>query len=620
MAAAALDASPGPTTAAQWLTLVDRYAQDGEFFKAYDVALQGLGAHAGDARLRHRAVLCLANAGALDLARRRFRELGLDARDDVDSLTLDARLAKSEAEGLVGEARRQRLRAAADRYMAAWRLAQARSAPDAYYPGINVATLRLLTGERDQAETIAAGIARDLERRIDAPAFARRADAYWILATAIEARLVLGDVDGARRFVAPALSAGAGRHAELASTARQLRRIAAALGLDVDWLSAFAPPDVAHYTGHILANRALAEDAVAADLARLVDGLRLGAAYGSLAAGCDILFAEALLARGVGLNVVLPFAVDDFVAQSVAPSGAAWVARFERCLALATTVRFATEDRYLGDDALYAHCSRLAMGLAVLCARHLGATARQLAVWDGRAPAGPAGTAADLALWRGIGLPQAVVDCGAAPPVAALDGGAPPGASHAGRRPRAMLFGDIKGFSRLTDAQIPPFAAHVLGALGRVIDTFASDVALVNTWGDGLFVVFDEPGAAARCALALQQAMAGVDLAACGLPPTLALRIGGHFGPVYRVDDPVLHRSNYLGAHVSRAARIEPITPEGCVYVTETFAAALALSDAASFSCDYVGITEMAKAYGPMRMFLLRRAGADGPATLRPLH
>ena len=46
---------------------------------------------------------------------------------------------------------------------------------------------------------------------------------------------------------------------------------------------------------------------------------------------------------------------------------------------------------------------------------------------------------------------------------------------------------------------------------------------------------------------------------------------------------------------MSRAAPIEPVTPEGCVYVTGTFAAALALRDPDSFACDYVGYTEMAK-------------------------
>ena len=63
--------------------------------------------------------------------------------------------------------------------------------------------------------------------------------------------------------------------------------------------------------------------------------------------------------------------------------GEAWVTRFENCLAAAKTVRFATEDAYLGDDLLFTYCSSLAMGLASLCARHMHAPVMQLAVWDG---------------------------------------------------------------------------------------------------------------------------------------------------------------------------------------------------------------------------------------------
>ena len=63
-----------------------------------------------------------------------------------------------------------------------------------------------------------------------------------------------------------------------------------------------------------------------------------------------------------------------------------------------------------------------------------------------------------------------------------------------------------------------------------------------------------------------------------GLPPTLGLRLGGHFGPVFPVYDPVLKQMAYMGRHVSRTARIEPVTPEGMVYVTDACAAALSLS------------------------------------------
>jgi class 3 adenylate cyclase len=209
-----------------------------------------------------------------------------------------------------------------------------------------------------------------------------------------------------------------------------------------------------------------------------------------------------------------------------------------------------------------------------------------------------------MANWRRTGRPQSAILCG--------NGGTPDTATAAperrtNRRTRAMLFGDIRGFSKLGDAELPLFVDTVLGALAQTIQGFGNDVLLANTWGDGLYLVFDDAGKAARCALDLQTAMTRINLTASGLPDYLALRIGAHLGPVYAGHDPIMKQQNFFGAHVSRAARIEPVTPEGCVYVTETLAAILSIHNAAEFTCDYVGMTEAAKHYGPMRMFLLRR-------------
>jgi hypothetical protein len=43
------------------------------------------------------------------------------------------------------------------------------------------------------------------------------------------------------------------------------------------------------------------------------------------------------------------------------------------------------------------------------------------------------------------------------------------------------------------------------------------------------------------------------------------------------------------------------------VYVTEPFAAALALDGHGEFACDYVGHMPAAKEYGRLRMYRLRR-------------
>jgi class 3 adenylate cyclase len=314
----------------------------------------------------------------------------------------------------------------------------------------------------------------------------------------------------------------------------------------------------------------------------------------------------------------LPFAADDFIEQSVRPQGEDWVPRFEACLAAAKTVRFATEDAYLGDDQLFAYCSNLAMGLASLCARHLHAPLMQVAVWDGAVNEdATAGTAADMSAWRKAGHPVRVVPTGPDVDVERLPAWRRPQVAPGRRDTRAMLFGDIHGFSKLSDAQLPLFTEKIMGTLGEVTRRHEQHIAFVNTWGDGIFVVFRDADRAAACALDMQDAMNAIDLAAVGLPETLKLRLGGHVGPVYELVDPVTDRPNYYGAHVSRAARIEPITPEGCVYVTETFAAVLALHNAGQFSCDYAGNTEMAKHYGRLRMFLLRRASnAKGPPVL----
>ena len=233
----------------------------------------------------------------------------------------------------------------------------------------------------------------------------------------------------------------------------------------------------------------------------------------------------------------------------------------------------------------------------------------------GAAQEAVAGTAADIAAWQVAGHPPTIViPCGAKAAPTTTTFYPHPTATH-GRDTRAMLFGDIDGFSKLTDAQLPVFTREIM-ASGRVVRRYSADLAFVNTWGDGLFAVFPNAGRAASCALAMQAEVATVDLEAEGLPLTMRLRLGGHLGPVYELEDPVTARLNY-GAHVSRTARIEPITPEGCVYVTETFAAILALNNAQQFSCDYVGYTDMPKHYGRLRMFLLREAGdGKGPSVL----
>ena len=101
------------------------------------------------------------------------------------------------------------------------------------------------------------------------------------------------------------------------------------------------------------------------------------------------------------------------------------------------------------------------------------------------------------------------------------------------------------------------------------------------------------------------------DFRADGIPTDLSLRLGGHFGPVFCGKDYIRKEPTYFGSHVTKAARIEPVTPPGELYVTEAMAAALALSENDTIDCDYVGPVPLAKNYGEMRMYVLRERALD---------
>ena len=117
---------------------------------------------------------------------------------------------------------------------------------------------------------------------------------------------------------------------------------------------------------------------------------------------------------------------------------------------------------------------------------------------------------------------------------------------------------------------------------------------------------------AADCALAMQEKLAGIDFAARGLPGDVGMRISLHVGPVFAGVDRVTTKETYFGHTLTRAARMEPVTPVGDVYVTEQFAALIAMQQGDQIRCTYVGNVPLAKKYGALRMYsLLRLSGGD---------
>lgn len=559
----------------------------GELLMAFDLAERALEERPDDLWLKHRAVLALARAGSTGEAARHFEAYGLGGVEDEDVAALEARIAKDQAVAAGGGFGR-----AARLYEAIFRRT------GGYYTAVNAATMCMLDGQAARAAELALEARTALRQSGD--------NLYYAAATDVEVALILGERELAEETLVLARELNAGDYSALATTRRQLRLLIAATGDPEELLDPLSGPGVLHYCGHRIGGARFPfadEPWVAARIAAELEHLSPGFGYGSLANGADILFAEELVRRGAELHVVVPFARDEFVRASVADGGEAWVARFEDCMAAATSITYATDDAFLGEDVLFRYASELAMGMALQRASWLDAPATQLAVWDGSPPDRLAGTAVDAQTWATLGRPASFIrpPNGRLPP---KDGASAVAASEQ-RVVRSLLFADVRGFSKLTDEQLPRFNNVILSALGEVLDEYGDLVDYRNTWGDALYVVLQDPEAAAACAVGLLATVARIDLEGNGLPAHLALRLGAHIGPVFPTSDPVVGGKAFMGSHVSRTARIEPVTPPGTAYVTDAFAAALALRQSA-YRCDYVGHMPAAKGYGRLRMYSLR--------------
>ena len=285
----------------------------------------------------------------------------------LDIAALRSRLIKDEALAVSGSGRAAALAWAADDYARVYDKAKAAGNPEAYYPGVNAATLYLLAGNATAATAIAGEVLGQLA------AWPAERKSYYEVASELEAQLILGALDGARESAravrAHIRDRALADYRGLSSTVRQLRLIIDHKGLGPEWREALAPPRVVHFLGHIIAPSgkpgrfpAAQEGQIKIEIAEALAARDIGFGYGSRAAGADILIAGALLERGASLHVVLPFDREEFVEVSVRPAGEAWVDRFNACIERAAMLHFATEDHYLGDDHLFAYCSRVAMG------------------------------------------------------------------------------------------------------------------------------------------------------------------------------------------------------------------------------------------------------------------
>ena len=576
--------------------------------EALDLARTARPAPSDAAEIHYLGALACARMGAIDEAEQWLAQ--------VDRAQLGDGPLAAEVWSLTGRIAKERYAAAGDRTAAReFALAAIDGYQRAYaiggsaYPAVNAATMAMLSGDAALARTLARQALSALGTGGD----------HWHHASSGEALLLLDDLDAARRHYTEAHRLAANRFGDIASMRRQLLLIGSDAAHDL--LAVVPAPRVLAFSGHMidLPGRATPrfpagiEDEVARALRERLARLGPSIGYAQAACGADIQFLEAMQDAGMQTHIVLPFAKQDFIRESVAIAGEAWIRRFERVLERATRVVLATEEAFLGDEVLFEHASHLIQGMAFLHAAELSAQPLMLTVLDSASPALVGGTVASARIWRGTEGRVENID------LAALRGGAysgrggnlkpaaaRPAAPAATRRTlKSLLFADISGFSKMPEQHTPRFVGMFLETCRTLLDALEHPVADANTRGDALFIIFERPGQAADYALRLQQAMRNVDFTAFGLARESGVRIGLHTGPVYEIFDPVMAKTTYYGTHVNLAARLEPVVQTGHIFVTEAFAASLVAEGEERFSCHYIGAMPLAKQFGQSRLYRL---------------
>jgi hypothetical protein len=515
-------------------------------------------------------VLALARTGALERAWR-LLEAGAPAAPDPAFLRVKGRLLKDLGSRAAPAERTRLYRESAAAYQRSAELAPAT------YPLINAATLSFLAGGPAEAAILAAQVLDRIVAEPDEPE-----TPYWRAATRSEALLLLDRDDEARFAFAEAIRLAPQAWEDHASTLRQFALILAAQGKDSVWLDAHRPPRSLHFGGHMsfhpeVSRREHLDDRIRA----VLEEEKIGFGFGALAAGADILIAEALLERGAELHAVLPGGAEAFAAVSVDPFGKGWRGRFDSLVGCAASVRGVRPLGVPPGRLVIEVADEIAMGAAVMNARRLESQALQLLVLPEEPSAEAATRVHAVGRWAEAGGRQRLVTA----PREAIRSGEPPrppAVPHERLALLAVAAPDGEGAS----ARLAALAARLADVPPPAVRPYFTGREVVLAYRD-----VGEAGAAA---------------AALAIPPPGgdSFAIGGHYGIAETLEDPFAGRPRLTGEAAALAAAAAASAPPGSVCVTADFAAALAGSGSAVLQAALVG--ELTGAAGTVDLYALK--------------
>ncbi len=606
--------------------------------RALDLAREGHESLRDDVELQYLLALAARRGGNPRYARALLTELLTQAMDPDSTLPIELRM---NAVALQGSIQKSLSRTApellvqsAQWYQRAAQLPGVSEMPDrGTFPMINAATVWRLAGNVERSRELAREVIR-----LCADSDEASHDPLWRLATLGEASVLMEEHDAAAKFYQQAVTVAAAdnRLGELASVRANIELLrSAGVTADPETLDRQLG-SVVTFSGHMVdspermkaghpsrfPNSPALVAAVSAAIASVLDQINATVGFCSLACGGDLLFAKAMLARNAELHIVLPFAQHDFLRTSVhfgqtSEAWRMWGTMFDEVLDAVPNnrVRYTTKEPYLGSNELFDFSGRVQQGMSVIRSQERASVPQAVFLLDTTTPGRSGGARSMAEAWATRGYaaheidlktlrsewnePLDDVNVSSAP-------AAPTAISKLKRPVKGLLFADVAGFSRIPEFQLAEF----LEEYGRFLrELFASPIGTAatyaNTWGDGIYAVFDHVSDAAAFALELLESSitTAPDWSKYGLGDSSPFRVGLHAGPVFELPDMFQGRSGFSGQHVSRAARIEPATMRGCAYASEPFAALLKMEDDRRFHIENVGEHSLAKNYDRCQLY-----------------
>ncbi|MFT5470668.1 MAG: tetratricopeptide (TPR) repeat protein [Verrucomicrobiales bacterium] len=468
-----------------------------------------------------------------------------------------------------------------------------------YYPGINAATMAVISGDPKAGREIAAQVEVICQRAVD-----EGDRSFWTLSTIAEAALVKGESERAAAAYKEAIEVAPDDIASVSATRRQALMLAKKLGIDdAPFRHALPLPPVAVFGGI----PSWCEDGIflpkIEDAGVLREQMRaqiresgLKVAYATGIGVGDLDFLEAMLEEKGEIHFVLPAPLEDlsrFFAKFGA-AGEAWGQRLERDLNQASSIAVVSRELGSANSEVFNYANRILAGAAVLRGKMLDTPTRLVQLAEAQKP-----------------IVNPFPNCHVFEQVhrmtvSNIDWGTMISTTTSGLKAevKGILFADLKGYSKMPESEIPLYITEFLKESAKLCDD-EPGIQFRNTWGDAFYLVFETVNQAARFAKKLRSLVKDTDWIERGFSQNFGIRIALHAGPLFSFNDPVLNKQTYSGQHTSRGARIEPITDEGQVFVSEPFACIAAEGSAPELEFEYLGRRRLAKKYGDEGLMML---------------